>query len=88
MQKSEDLSNFLRREKVSPIKGPDLKEQIEHIHEMDSYLSSFESPKFLVNQNSKRKVKVMNRLQATKLIEENIDYLTANRKLLYKIGHI
>lgn len=88
MAESEDLSNFLRREKVKTLDQPAIKECIKHIHEMNEYLNDFSRPKFIVDIVTRKKIKVMTRLQATKLIEENIDYLTINKKLKYKIGHI
>lgn len=55
---------------------------------MDEYFTEFESAKFVVDVETRKKIKVTNRLQATKLIEENIDYLTVHKKLKYKIGYI
>lgn len=83
----EDLFKFLKSEYV-PIPKDSLRKDIEHIHEMDAHLKEFDTPKFIVEVSTKKKIKLMTRLEAVKYIESNIDHLTEFKKLRYKISYI
>lgn len=88
MIESEDLFKFLRREYKLPSykKKENIKAKIKHIHDMNEYLQDFDTKKTIFEVETGKEITISNRLEASDYIEENIDYLTTNKTLKYKLA--
>lgn len=88
MIESEDLFKFLRREYKLPSykKKENIRAKVKHIHEMNEYLQDFDTKKTIFEVETGKEITINNRLEASAYIEENIDHLTINKTLKYKLA--